>query len=290
MWFYEAIFAAVISALYTITSKRTLKKIDSIALFWIVLVVSTPIVVIYSWNKGVPQVDKIFFLGIIGSVVLYAVSRIIFNNVIRDANLSNVYPLISLSPVFTTIFGFFILKEKLTFYEILGSLITLGGIYILNISSQKESLFKPFKILFSDKHASLMLFSVVTIGLVSVFDKLSINHTFPKNSSFTLMIQNFITVFLLSPWVIKNKQKYLPQIRDNIRPILLLGMLGAMSNLLILYALGAGEAGLVTSTYRIQVFFVLLFSAIIYKDKPKMETIIGTIIMLAGLLILKISP
>ena len=61
-----------------------------------------------------------------------------------------------------------------------------------------------------------------------------------------------------------------------------------MSNILAFIALQNGNPGLVASVFRTQVFFVLLFSFIFFKDKPKTETIIGSIIMIAGLVVIKL--
>lgn len=287
MWFYAALSMAFISGIYTILSKHALKKIDPIVFYWAAIFFSIPFILPLAIKGGIPELNSKFYIGVIASVIFYTVSKIIFNKIIQKNDLSLVYPIISLSPIFALIFSIFILSEKYSIGEFLAMAITLFGAYVLNISSVKEGLLEPFKLLFKNKISFWMLVSVALIGVVSVFDKLAINNTFPKNESFAILIENIIIVICFLPWVFAKRKIVFPQITSNVKTFFLVGFLMAASTFLAFWALGNGEAGLVTSVFRTQVFFVLLFSYIFFKDRPKTETVIGSIIMFAGLVLLK---
>ena len=141
MWFYAALLGALISGIITIFSKHTLKTISPIVFFWAVLLVSSPFILLFAWKDGIPSLGPGFIIGIAGSVILYSIARIVFYHVIKDAHLSQVYPLVTLGPIFTLVFAFVILSEKPTVYALFGSLITLAGTYVLNISSLREGSF-----------------------------------------------------------------------------------------------------------------------------------------------------
>src|SRR3990167_6864010 len=49
-----------------------MRTISPLTFFWGVLTVSAPIVWIFAWSKGVPDFSKLFFVGVIGSVVFYS--------------------------------------------------------------------------------------------------------------------------------------------------------------------------------------------------------------------------
>jgi len=279
---------AVISGLYTVLSKHTLKTISPWVLFWSVMVVSTPIIFLFTWQNGIPALGRAFFVGVFGSVIFYSVSKIIFYRVIKETDLSHVYPLITLSPVFSLIFAIFLLGERPTALELLAGGITLFGVYVLNISSIREGLLEPFKILAKSRMAMLMLLSVALIGAPPVFDKFAISSTFPQNTSFVLVVEDLMVVLLMFPWVWKHRTVAFPQIKENKKYLLWLGILGAFSNIAGFWALGHGEASLVTSVFRTQVFFVFLFSFLFFKDRPRAETIVGTTIMIIGLIVLKL--
>src|SRR3989338_10481469 len=112
MWFYAALAMAFISGIYTILSKHALKKIDPIVFYWAAILFSTPFILPLVIKEGIPALNYKFFIGVIASVIFYSVSKIIFNKIIQKNNLSDVYPIITLSPVFALIFSIIILSEK----------------------------------------------------------------------------------------------------------------------------------------------------------------------------------
>ncbi len=292
MWFYTALFAALISGLSVTLSKQALKNVSPIILYWIIITISTPLVAIFAFKDGIPELNKYFFIGVGGSVLLYSFSRILQFRVIRDANLSQVYPLIALTPIFTLIAAYFPpLSERPSSIAIFGGLISLIGCYVLNISSLKEGIFEPFKILFKNKLAFYMLIAVATLGLVTVLDKIAITGTAPKNTNFALFSENIIIIIGFLPFLFSNSKRAasFKEILSNKKLLLILGILAAASNILGFISFSSADVGIVSAIFRSQIFFALLFGFFLLKDKPKFETILGTIIMVAGLLIIKIG-
>jgi drug/metabolite transporter (DMT)-like permease len=288
MWFYAALGMSFVSGLITITSKHTLQKVGPVTFFWTVMLTSIPIIWIFAWRYGVPEVNNIFFIGITGSIIFYSISKILFLQTIKEADLSHVHPLMALSPIFTLIFSYLILREGSSVASLVGVGITLIGSYVLNISSMREGLFEPFKILFRNRLSLVMIVSVLIGSIVSVFDKLAIISTTPQNPFFTILVEDSIIVIALIPWIFLKRKSVFPEIKGSWKLILLLGFLTSISNILAFMAIGAGNPGLVASVFRTQIFFVLLFSFFIFNDRPKTETIIGSIIMILGLIVLKI--
>ena len=290
MWFYIAISAALVSGISVILSKQTLSKVGPAVLYWASLAISTPLIAFFAFKNGIPNLSGIFFIGALGSIIFYTFSRILQFRVIRDAPLSHVYPLIALSPISTLILAFLPpISERPSALSLLGVLISLVGTYILNISSVREGLFEPFKILFRNKFAFLMLISVVTLGFVNAFDKIAIKGTDPQNTIFALFFENIVIVFGMLPYFIPKLKDVFSQISMNKWPLLSLGVLAAISNSLGFISIGNGNVGIVSALFRTQIFFALLFSFLLFKDKPKFETIIGSIIMISGVVLIKIG-
>jgi drug/metabolite transporter (DMT)-like permease len=289
MWFYVAILAALVSGISVILSKHTLKKVDPVILYWVLITISTPFVALFAFKNGVPNLSLYFFIGIICSDFLYTFSRILNFRIIRDVPISEVYPLVALAPIFTLVLAFLPpLSEKPSLFSLLGVLISLIGVYILNVSSANKGFFEPFKVLSKNKSALLMLLSVAVLGSVSVFDKIGINGTDPQNAIFVLLCEDIIIVFGMLPYIIFKYKKVAPQIFANKWPLFGLGVLGAMGNGLSFISIGGGNVGIVSAIFRAQIFFALLFSFIFFKDKPKLEIILGTLIMIAGLVVVKL--
>jgi uncharacterized membrane protein len=62
-----------------------------------------------------------------------------------------------------------------------------------------------------------------------------------------------------------------------------------MSTILAFSAVGGGSVGLVATILKTQILLVLLFSYLAFKDKPKPETLIGSIIMILGVVLIKVG-
>jgi uncharacterized membrane protein len=79
------------------------------------------------------------------------------------------------------------------------------------------------------------------------------------------------------------------EIFDNKKLFLILGVLNAFSTILAFSAVGGGSVGIVSTVYKTQLLFVLLFSYLFLKDRPKLETIIGSVIMILGVVLIKVG-
>lgn len=290
MWFYIALATSVISAVSVIFTKKILKGVSPSVLTWCTLLLATPIIAIFAVKEGVPNLNILFAVGVAGSVLFYTISKIIQFRAMKIADLSAIYPLISLGPIFTLIVAFLPpLNEKPGFIAVIGILVTLFGTYILNVSNAKEGLLKPIKLLFENKASALMIFSVLVDSVVIVFDKLAINNTLPKNTTFVLLIENILVIVGLLPILYLRNKNFARQIFDNKKLFIILGVLNAFSTILAFLAVGGGSVGIVSTILKAQLLFVLLFSFIFFKDKPKFETIIGSIIMILGVVLIKVG-
>jgi len=290
MWFYIALITSLISAISIILNKKILLKVSPLVLTWYTLVLATPIIAIMAIREGIPNINILFITGVIGSVLFYTASKIIQFRVMKITDLSTIYPLVSLGPVFTLLIAFLPpLNENLGSLAIIGVLITLSGVYILNINNIKEGLLKPLKLLFENKASTLMIFAVLIGSIVIIFDKLAINNTFPQNTTFVLLTENILVIIGLLPILYLKNRDFPQQIFNNKKLFIILGVLNALSTILAFSAIGGGNVGIISTILKSQLLFVLLFSFIFFKDRPKLKTIVGSIIMILGIILIKIG-
>lgn len=291
MWYYQALATAIFGSISVIINKELLKGVSSTLLLWTTQLITIPIVVYFSFKTGIPNpnLNNLFFIGIFGSVFLYTARKVLEYRSIRMGNLSIVYPLVSLGPIFTLLVASFPpLSEKPSSLAILGVIITLAGSYVLNAGSVRVNILKPFKILFETKASQLMMFSVIVGSAVIVFDKLAVKNTFPQNTSFTLLAENIIIIMGLLPFLYYREKHFLRKITSNLKLFIILGITNGIRNVLAFAAIGGGNVGLVSAIMKIEILFILLLSYIFHKDRPKLETIIGSIIMIIGVALIKI--
>src|SRR3989339_548280 len=287
MWFFFAFAAAVIAAISVIISKELLKGVSASVLTWGQIVLSTPIIALFLFKEGFPQLGIGFFIATFGSVIVYTLSKILSYKSIRMSDLSLVYPLISLGPVFTFLVALFPpLSEKPTILSSVGVFVTLTGTYLLNVSAAKEGIFSPVKVLLKNKAPLLMLASVIVGSVAIIFDKVAINNTSPRSPIFALFFEN-LGICALAPALYLRNKSFILQITSNFKSFLILGILVAFSSVFAFWAISEGPVGLTATIFRTQSLYVLLFGFLFLKDRPKRETLIGSLIMILGIYLIK---
>lgn len=122
-----------------------------------------------------------------------------------------------------------------------------------------------------------------------IFVKIAIKNTFPQNTTFTLLIENTVIIFGLLPFLYFRDRNFLDQMFNNTKLFVLLGLLNAVATILAFSAVGEGNVGFVKTLMQTEILFVLLFSFFFFKDKPRKETIIGSLVMIIGVVLIKIA-
>lgn len=290
MWFYVALLTSVVSAFIVIVDKRLLKGVSATVLTWATLVLATPFIFLFAIREGTPSLNFLFLIGISGSVFFYTLSKVVGFRAMKMADLSAVYPLTSLGPILTLLVAFLPpLSERPSGLAFFGVALTLFGCYVLNVEKAREEFLKPIKTLFENKASFLMILSVLIDSVVIVFDKIAINNTVPKNTTFVLLVENLLVIFGLLPFLNLRNKSFHREIFGNGKLFLLVGLLNAVSTILAFSAVGGGSVGLVATILKMQVLLVLVFSLLFFGDRPKKETVIGSMVMIAGVILIRLG-
>jgi drug/metabolite transporter (DMT)-like permease len=142
MWFYITLSAACASGILVVLNKRVLTKVDPIILFWAMIVVSTSLMTVFALKDGIPNLSRLFFVGVLCSTIFYTFSRTMQFRAIKDAPISHIYPIIVLSPIFTMILAFLPpLSERPSAIALVGSLVSLVGVYTIKPNTRSRCCF-----------------------------------------------------------------------------------------------------------------------------------------------------
>lgn len=290
MWFYLALVSSLVSALAVIVSKRLLDRVSPTLLTWATLLFATPVILVFTIREEVPSLNFLFFLGVTGSIGFYTLAKIIGFKAIKIANLSSIYPLTSLSPIFTLLIALFPpLAERPAPFALVGMIITIFGCYLLNLTAIEKGILAPFRVLIKKRASLLMLLAILIESGVIFFDKVALTNTFPQSSNFTLLVENTLIIIGLLPFLSFQNRGFLKPVLQNYQPFLLLGLLNAAATMLGFAAVGSGDVGIVKTILQFQILFVLLFSFLFFQDRPKTATVVGSLVMILGVVFIKIG-
>jgi uncharacterized membrane protein len=291
MWFWLVFFSSILGAVDVILSKKVLHRVSAAVLAFCLFALTIPILIYTSWLEGIPALNSFFFIGAIGSSLVFVFSKTITNQTLKQNLISKILPLTAFTGFFTYIFGLLFLSETIRTIPLIGLLSIIAGAYILNADQAREDLLKPLKLLFLRKESLIYLFAIMLGSLTVILDKWALINTIPNSPSFTLLVEQIIMSILLGLYMIKiEKKTYLTEIKKNFGILFLnsLTNLGVGFLLFYAYSLG-GPAALVVGVKRLQIFFVLLMSYLFFKDKPTKHVWIATAIMILGVLMIKLG-
>ena len=93
----------------------------------------------------------------------------------------------------------------------------------------------------------------------------------------------------MMPTICIKEKSFIHTINLNLFSFLLIGILNATTTILAFYTIGSGNVGIFAVILRSQLLFVLLFSYLFFKDKPRPTTIIGSIIIITGVIFIRLG-
>ncbi len=290
MWFWLALASAVLGSVDVILNKQSLSKVSAPVLTWSLFTLSIPPLLYIALKDGAPSLNQIFLAGVWGSSLTFVFSKTITNHTLKQNLLSKVFPLTAFSGVFTYFFGLVLLSESVRLIPLLGVLSVILGSYILNADQAKEDFLKPFKLLFTTKASIFFLIAIMLGSITAVFDKLALTNTKPISPAFTALVEQVIMSMLLTSYLLRKERiTWLKQVKNNFGILFLNSIIFLTVTFLIFYAYEGGPVVLVLGIKRLQIFFILLMSYFLFKDKPTKHSWIATAIMILGVLMIKLG-
>lgn len=288
MWFWYALLAAGISAISVNTNKRILKNVNPILLTWSLFALSIPLLIILSLMNGITRVNILFFIGSIGSGLVFLLSKVTDLHSIKNNALAKIYPLVIFSTIFNYILGLLIFHEVLKLSAIIGMIVVIVGVYLLNVEKAREDYFAPIKILFTEKFAILFIFAMFLSSISASFDKIGVTNTSPVNSPLTLLMENIVSTIILTFYLIKTDKGWVTQLKNKIVPLTFASFTYAFVGIFILLGFSSGPIALVSIIKRLEIVFVLGISSLFFQEKLVKHTWIAIVFLFVGVVLIKL--
>lgn len=244
-----------------------------------------------------PRVDfasffDLWLLYLLKSIAIGG-SALMYFRLLKKYDISNVAPLINLSPIFLLVFSSFILSENITSIQLFGILVVIISTYFLEITMIHHGKKEPHKHHFIWlKKKNFMFFSVsfvtlVFFSLAAIFDKLIFNEG--VNVYTNMFFTSILILFVLIVYYIK--ENYIAHAFDCIAKepeTLLIAIFSIISNFLILFAIAIPSAmvSLVIPLRRTSTIFSSIFGGLLFHEKHLPKKVISTFGMLFGVLLI----
>jgi len=234
------------------------------------------------------SLDLKTFLIIYGASIFYVLYQISVTKAYEKGEISKLYPLTVLSPIFVPIWAFFFLKETLNLGIIIGILVTIIGA----ISVKQKSLrLKEFKTLFSVKGnaagAGFAILASLMYSIGSVLDKSKIGDFNLIPYLAVLLGCMAFNMLLFSLFFERKTFKDLKKIKWF--SVIVAGITGYISFYTFRAALQHVDVSLAVPVRLSSIFFALLLGILFLNEKLTLNKVVGISIIIGGILIINLS-
>ena len=232
-----------------------------------------------------------FLLLLIPVGLSAGIAQILYMHALKKGKLSKTVPLLTLSPIFTIPFAFWIIKELPSLIGIIGIFLIVIGGYILNIENISKNIFAPFKQIYANPGSRFMLMVAVIYGFGIVLDKLSVMNSNP----ITYVLFQIYSITLVQGTIlcIKDKKKFTKNAKQVFKTklfwVILIGVITTTMLFFQQSAIKLTFAAYVSAIKRTAAVFSVIAGFFIFKERKHfLTTLIGAIVMVIGTFLLVI--
>jgi len=286
MWFAASLISAVVYSARGIVEKLYINKVDKYVLALAVRLFALPLF-LTSLIVNYQDLPLRFWLATVYvSAISTPIEMIFFYKALQGAEISYLVPILSFSPIITSIFGYIFFKETPTILGLLGMFLIVSGIYILNVTKVGEGIFEPFKRLSGNKSVRYLSIMLAFYSVAIVIDKVAITGANMYYYAFVNYLLVTISLFCITLYKAKSK---LIELRTNFKPFAFIGLIVAVYTLLRFYALQQGTSSYVSAIMASSTIFTTIFGIIFLKEQNKYVKIAVACIATIGIILLKIA-
>ncbi|HKA61089.1 MAG TPA: EamA family transporter [Methylomirabilota bacterium] len=287
MWFVLALLAALCQVLRNTVMKRLGHSLDEYINVWGRFTFLLPFAAAFVLWKGVPEIKPGFYLACACFGVSQTISTMALSKALKLSDISMVTALWKVSLLVLVVLGYFALKERPTLLGILGILISMAGVYLLNVNRAPIAWWAPLAVLFTDPGMRYTLLAALFFAPSVV----TIKWAMQCSDQYMGTLGGYVAASLLvTPIVLKTSRRHFAEIPRYWKAFVSFGLFASLTTV------SQGTAYLLTlSSYveavkQVEILFAMAIGVVLFHEKQKVRDIApGALVMLAGVVLLSLA-
>jgi len=281
LWFPLSLLSAFSLATADALTKRFFGNLSPYEIGTIRLIYTMPWLIGSIFFIPLVKPDNIYFLSLAVGLPLEILALYLYMKAIKVSPLSLTLPFLAFTPAFIILTGRLLLGEKLGLWGTLGIFLIVLGSYCLNLSHIGSGFFAPLKAIVRERGSMMMLLVSFIFSITSVIGKLGILHSNPYFFGITYFIALTILMSAFTPFV---KKFFTSSLIISPFKGMILGLTHAIMIFSHVLAISQVQAAYMVSIKRTSLLFAVLYGAYWFKEEKIRERLLGTIIMITGVL------
>lgn len=230
--------------------------------------------------------DYIFILYLLINCLLFSIVTVLFTKSLRISDISLVSPIMSLIPVAVVIPSYILLEEVPNIYTGMGIILVTIGSYVLEISSKNGSYLDPLKSLYSNRGVQFAFIGVILASFIPSIDKIGIQMSNPIMWVFLTQLGSSILILVFYIHTAKEYNNIKEQAYNNYKILIIVGLFNGLIWILQSYAYTYTQVSYVQSVKRVSIILSIIGGYYIFGEKNIKDRLLGSIIILIGIIII----
>jgi drug/metabolite transporter (DMT)-like permease len=287
MWLVLALVAALCQVLRNTVMKRLGHSLDEYINVWGRFTFLLPFAALFVVVKGVPTIKPGFVWACLAFGVCQIISTMALSKALKLAEISMVTALWKVSLLALIGLGYFTLKETPTALGVTGILISMAGVYLLNVNRAHIAWWAPLTVLFTDRGLRFTLLAALFFAPSVV----TIKWAMQCSDQYTGTLGGYLAAsVLVTPIVLVTSGQHFAEVPRYWKAFVSFGLFAALTTV------SQGTAYLLTlSSYveavkQVEILFAMGIGVLIFGEKQKVRDIApGALVMLAGVVLLSLA-
>lgn len=287
MWFLLALASALFQVLRNMVLKRLGHALDDTINAWgrVTLIVPFALVPVL-WRGEVVLLPGFWYtvllFGIAQTIASLALARALY-----VAEISLVTPLWKISLLLVVAWGFFVLGETPSSLGLLGILLSLIGVYLLNIQQSQISWFSPLLALFRERGQRWTVLAAIGYAFAVVWIKQAALLSDP----FVAVLAGYIACSLIIfPYTLYRSARQFRHVPRYWKSFFMLGLLAALSTWCGTTAFTLSLSSYVEAVKQIEVLLALIIGGVVFREGERIRRIWpGALLTVVGLVLVQLG-
>lgn len=288
-WFVLSLACAYFMSTSELFSKLLMRENDEWTTGCAMVLLSLPFLVpLLIGRDSLPlSQDLILVVGI--AIPFEILAYYIYLSAIRIAPLSLSVPYLSFTPVFAILTAALLLQERISFQGFLGILMVTAGAYVLNIERFVHHPLAPFKAIFKSPGSRRMLMVAFIWSLTSALGKKGVQLSDPVFFGVFYTLSVSVPMLAIAGWRITRRAATVNLKGRNSIWLLLGGLVTALATIAHFHAIKLAPVSYMIAVKRTSLIFSVLYGGLIFKEERLRLRLLGTSIMLSGVVVLYLT-
>jgi uncharacterized membrane protein len=287
MWFGLALLSALFQVLRNMSMKHLGHTLDDTINVWGRFTFILPFLALFVLWHGIPPLKPGFWLyiGLFG--LTQAVATLSLSRALNLSDISIVTALWKVSLLVLVGVAFVTIGEKPSAFGILGIVVSLAGVYLLNIQKSRISFWAPIRELFIDRGLRFTLYAALFYAPSVVLIKQAIVTSDPY---FSNLMAYLAASLVMVPLVALRSARHVSQIPKNWLAFVSMGLFACLSSICHSLAYQLTLTSYVEAVKQTEILFALVIGATVFREHARVRLILpGSLTMLFGIVLLKLG-